>query len=117
MPDKSAKNSQSHDYSSHRYQSVVQELDQMLKQNEPNTQKPEPTSEKHTDKPKNLANNSPTGVKEFDELLDGGFPKGAVVLLAGSSGSGKTIFASQWLFEGVKNNENRFHIQVVFIHT
>jgi circadian clock protein KaiC len=82
----------------------------MLKQNESNAQKPEQSSEKHTDKPKNLANNSPTGVKEFDKLLDGGFPKGAVVLLAGSSGSGKTIFAFQWLFEGVKNNENGIYI-------
>jgi len=104
------KNKQPHTYSSHRYQSVVQELNQMLKQNPSNVQKPEQASEKHTDKFKYLLSNSATGVKEFDELLDGGFPKGAVVLLAGSSGSGKTIFASQWLFEGVKNNENGIYI-------
>jgi len=84
MPNKSTKNSQSHDHSSHRYQSVVQELDQMLKQNESNAQKSEQPSEKHTDKSKNLANNSPTGVKEFDELLDGGFP-GYEGIMAGSS--------------------------------
>jgi len=84
MPNKSTKNSQSHDHSSHRYQSVVQELDQMLKQNESNAQKSEQPSEKHTDKSKNLANNSPTGVKEFDELPDGGFPDNEGIM-AGSS--------------------------------
>ena len=31
-------------------------------------------------------------------------------MLAGSSGSGKTIFSFQWLFEGIKNNENGIYI-------
>ena len=57
-----------------------------------------------------LLTSSATGVKEIDNLLGGGFPKGSVVLLAGSSGSGKTIFSFQWLFEGVKNNENGIYI-------
>ena len=55
-------------------------------------------------------NASNTGIKEFDTLLDGGFTKGSIVLLAGSSGSGKTIFSFQWLFEGIKNNENGIYI-------
>jgi len=58
----------------------------------------------------NLLINSPTGVAELDILLGGGIPKGAVVLLSGSSGSGKTIFSFQWLFEGTKSNENGIYI-------
>lgn len=54
--------------------------------------------------------NSPTGIEELDKILSGGFPKGAVVLLSGSSGSGKTIFSYQWLFDGVRNNENGVYI-------
>ncbi|MCW1296920.1 MAG: AAA family ATPase [Candidatus Parvarchaeota archaeon] len=37
----------------------------------------------------------PTGIKEFDELIEGGFPKGSIVLLTGVPGSGKTIFCLQ----------------------
>lgn len=53
---------------------------------------------------------SKTGIKELDDVLSGGFPKGSVVLLSGSSGSGKTTLAFQWLFEGVKENENGIYI-------
>jgi circadian clock protein KaiC len=58
----------------------------------------------------NLLINSPTGIVEFDDIIGGGFPKGSIILLAGSSGSGKTIFSFKWLFEGVKNNENGIYI-------
>ncbi len=60
----------------------------------------------------NLLINSPTGIIEFDKIIGGGFPKGSVVLLAGSSGVGKTIFAFRWLFEGVRNNENGIYVTV-----
>lgn len=56
--------------------------------------------------------NSATGIYEFDNALNGGFPKDHVILLAGSSGSGKTIFSFQWLFEGIKNNENGIYISM-----
>ncbi|MEM5834641.1 MAG: ATPase domain-containing protein [Candidatus Aenigmatarchaeota archaeon] len=36
-----------------------------------------------------------TGIKGFDELLGGGFPKGSIVLITGVPGSGKTIFCLQ----------------------
>jgi KaiC/GvpD/RAD55 family RecA-like ATPase len=39
----------------------------------------------------------PTGVKGLDEMLDGGFPKGRVILLCGGPGTGKTIFSLQFL--------------------
>jgi circadian clock protein KaiC len=42
----------------------------------------------------------PTGIAEFDSLIEGGFPRGDLVLLAGHPGSGKTIFSAQFLYHG-----------------
>jgi len=48
----------------------------------------------------------PTGIKGFDEILHGGLPKDSVILISGSSGTGKTIFGTQFLIEGsMKYNE------------
>ncbi len=46
-----------------------------------------------------------TGIKELDEILGGGFYRGSIVLLAGNPGTGKTIFASQFLYSGLKKGE------------
>ncbi|MFH1448157.1 MAG: ATPase domain-containing protein [Candidatus Micrarchaeota archaeon] len=51
-----------------------------------------------------------TGVAGLDELIEGGFPKGSVVLISGSPGTGKTIFGLQFLVEGPKNNEKSLYI-------
>jgi KaiC/GvpD/RAD55 family RecA-like ATPase len=45
-------------------------------------------------------NKTTTGIKGFDKLLDGGFPKGKTILLSGTPGTGKTIFALQYLYNG-----------------
>jgi circadian clock protein KaiC len=50
-----------------------------------------------------LANNLPTGVQGLDELLNGGFPDGRVILIIGGPGSGKTILASQFLYKGISD--------------
>ena len=42
----------------------------------------------------------PTGIGGVDTLIEGGFLRGDVVLVAGRSGSGKTIFASQFIYNG-----------------
>jgi len=42
-----------------------------------------------------------TGIKGFDMISEGGLPKGRTTLIAGTSGSGKTIFAVQFLSEGI----------------
>jgi len=47
----------------------------------------------------------PTGVVGFDEIAHGGIPKGRTTLLAGTSGSGKTIFAMEFLVGGMENGE------------
>lgn len=42
----------------------------------------------------------PTGIKGFDELIQGGFPKGSTVLYCGGPGTGKTIFGLEYAYRG-----------------
>lgn len=51
-----------------------------------------------------------TGISELDKLLKGGFFKNSVITVSGGPGSGKTVFALQFLAEGVKNDENVMYI-------
>ncbi len=44
---------------------------------------------------------APTGITGFDEITGGGLPSGRTTLLVGGPGSGKTIFAVQFLAHGV----------------
>ncbi|MGY5855133.1 MAG: ATPase domain-containing protein [Candidatus Thorarchaeota archaeon] len=47
-----------------------------------------------------------TGITGLDELIGGGIIEGSTVLLSGQSGSGKTIFGLQFLYNGItKYNE------------
>ena len=46
-----------------------------------------------------------TGIPEFDALLGGGVPEGDSLLLTGPSGSGKSLLASQFVAEGLKEGE------------
>ena len=47
-----------------------------------------------------------TGIEGFDMISEGGLPKGRTTLIAGTSGSAKTVFAVQFLSEGIiKKNE------------
>ncbi len=43
-----------------------------------------------------------TGIPGFDAIAKGGLPKSRTTLLAGSAGSAKTIFATQFLAEGIR---------------
>ena len=52
-----------------------------------------------------------TGIKGFDRLVEGGLPKGSVILLNGTPATGKTIFALEYLVNGAeKFNENGIYI-------
>lgn len=44
----------------------------------------------------------PTGVEGLDDLINGGFPRGRTILLAGTCGTGKTTFAVQYLINGIE---------------
>lgn len=46
-----------------------------------------------------------TGVEGLDELIGGGIIKGEVILLAGTTGSGKTIFSTQFIYNGASEYE------------
>ncbi|MDC3952892.1 circadian clock protein KaiC [Polyangium jinanense] len=53
-----------------------------------------------TRKSLNVLAKSPTGIKGFDEITVGGLPRGRTTLVCGSAGSGKTLFALEYLVRG-----------------
>ena len=46
---------------------------------------------------------APSGIIGFDEITGGGLPRGRTTLLLGGPGSGKTVFALQYLINGARN--------------
>lgn len=44
-----------------------------------------------------------TGIKGFDELLEGGFIENTVNLITGPAGGGKSLFSMQFIYNGVKS--------------
>jgi len=53
----------------------------------------------------------PTGIDGLDTLIEGGFLKGDIILLAGGTGSGKTIFSTQFIFNGaIKHDEKGVYV-------
>jgi len=56
-------------------------------------------------------NRVPSGIDGLDSLIDGGFPKGSLILLAGNPGTGKTVFGMQFLCKGAKDHgENGIYV-------
>jgi circadian clock protein KaiC len=47
----------------------------------------------------------PSGISGFDQITDGGLPKGRSTLVCGGPGSGKTIFAVEFLVRGAELGE------------
>ena len=45
------------------------------------------------------------GIAALDEMLGGGIPAGHSVLVAGPSGSGKSVLATEFIMEGARRNE------------
>ncbi len=52
----------------------------------------------------------PTGVVNFDRLISGGFMRGKTYLVAGETGTGKTLFSLKYLLTGVENGEPGVYI-------
>jgi circadian clock protein KaiC len=46
-----------------------------------------------------------TGVRELDAMMGGGVPEGDSLLLAGPSGSGKSVLGTQFIAEGLRQGE------------
>lgn len=42
----------------------------------------------------------PFGIAELDNLIEGGLPRGGLIIVAGSPGAGKTILSAQFIYNG-----------------
>src|ERR1700681_4852774 len=66
--------------------------------------------------PAQVATKAPTGIAGFDEMTGGGVPRGRTTLVVGGPGSGKTVFALQFLVHGAQDR-NEPGIFVAFEET
>ncbi|MEM0360705.1 MAG: ATPase domain-containing protein [Candidatus Diapherotrites archaeon] len=57
-------------------------------------------------------NRMPTGIEGFDELVEGGIPKDSLVLLSGSTGTGKSTFAMNFLVKGLEMGQRGCYISL-----
>jgi len=51
-----------------------------------------------------------TGVEGLDEMLNGGFSKGRIILVSGGPGTGKTILALQYLIRSLERGESGVYV-------
>jgi len=51
-----------------------------------------------------------TGIEGFDSLIEGGFPRNSVIVVAGGPGAGKTIFSAQYIHHGALNGEKGVYV-------
>lgn len=54
----------------------------------------------------------PTGIPGLDKLIEGGLIKGSTYLIAGQTGTGKSIFTMQYLIEGLKRGETCVYLSL-----
>ncbi len=53
-----------------------------------------------------------TGVPNLDSLIEGGIPRGFTVMVAGNSGTGKTILCSQFLYSGLTSQPDEHGVYI-----
>lgn len=53
-----------------------------------------------------------SGISGLDELIEGGIPRGSVVLVSGHSGTGRSTLAMQFLAHGVKKGEPGIYVSL-----
>lgn len=51
-----------------------------------------------------------TGIYGLDQLIEGGFRDNTAIVVVGSSGTGKTTFAMQFLMHGIENGEQGLYV-------
>jgi KaiC/GvpD/RAD55 family RecA-like ATPase len=75
------------------------------------TPPPQPQQEQPTRPPLQQLQRIPSGIPGFDQIVGGGLIRDRVYLLAGPAGAGKTIFSTQFLYNGIsKYNENGVYV-------
>lgn len=52
----------------------------------------------------------PTFIPGMDDLIEGGFPRGRTMLVSGGTGTGKTIYAMQFIYNGAKKGEAGIYV-------
>jgi KaiC/GvpD/RAD55 family RecA-like ATPase len=52
------------------------------------------------------------GVEGLDKLIEGGLVRGSTYLVAGQTGTGKTIFSMQFLYDGLKRGETCLYLTI-----
>jgi len=52
----------------------------------------------------------PMGINNLDKIIEGGLEKNSTNLLVGGSGNGKSIFATQFLMDGVRKGESVLYV-------
>ena len=55
-----------------------------------------------------------TGVPNLDSLVEGGIPRGFTIMVAGNSGTGKTILGSQFLYNGLTSEPDEPGVYISF---
>jgi NADH-dependent peroxiredoxin subunit C len=53
-----------------------------------------------------------TGIHGLDDILGGGLEEKKVYMVAGESGSGKTVFSLQFIYDGLKKGENAVYVAI-----
>ena len=56
------------------------------------------------------AHRMPLGIVRLDEMLEGGFPRASATLVAGPSGTGKTVLALHFIAEGIARGERCLYL-------
>ena len=54
----------------------------------------------------------PTGIAGLDRIIEGGLRNNTTTLVVGSSGTGKSTFAMQYIMHGLENGENALYISL-----
>lgn len=53
-----------------------------------------------------------TGIEGLDELMEGGIPRGSLVLVAGQSGTGKSMFSFGFAYQGARLGEPSIYLSL-----
>ena len=56
------------------------------------------------------ADRTESGIPGLDKIIEGGFVKNSINLIAGQTGTGKTLFAMQYPLHGLRNGESGLYI-------